>query len=156
MIEIDIPGAAQLHLDHLVLDYNGTLAIDGKLIEGVADHLRRLSHELQIHIITADTFGGAREQLTGIDCKFSIIPLEHQDLEKLDYINQLGAEQAVAIGNGQNDRLMLEVAALGIVVIQREGAVVHAILAADIVMPGIIPALELLQQPLRVKATLRT
>ena len=36
MIEIDIPGYKTLHLEHLVLDYNGTLAVDGVLIDGVA------------------------------------------------------------------------------------------------------------------------
>ena len=35
MIAIDIPGYKKIELAHLVLDYNGTLAIDGKLIDGV-------------------------------------------------------------------------------------------------------------------------
>lgn len=34
MIEINIPGFGSLELDHLVLDYNGTMALDGQLIEG--------------------------------------------------------------------------------------------------------------------------
>ena len=34
MIAINIPGSTSIEARHLVLDFNGTLAIDGKLIEG--------------------------------------------------------------------------------------------------------------------------
>jgi soluble P-type ATPase len=44
---------------------------------------------------------------------------------------------------------------LGIAVIQTEGAAVEALLAADIVLPSILPALDLLTHPLRLIATLR-
>ncbi len=38
MIEINIPGFHHLQLIHLVLDYKGTLAIDGHLIPHVAEN----------------------------------------------------------------------------------------------------------------------
>ena len=57
MIEIEIPGFKKLQLKYLVMDYNGTLAIDGKLIEGVENRLYALADHLEIHVITADTFG---------------------------------------------------------------------------------------------------
>ena len=34
MIEIDIPVRGLLHLEHTVLDVNGTLALDGRLLPG--------------------------------------------------------------------------------------------------------------------------
>ena len=43
MIEIRAPGFGDLHLSHLVCDYNGTLALDGTLLPGVADALRDLA-----------------------------------------------------------------------------------------------------------------
>jgi soluble P-type ATPase len=50
---------------------------------------------------------------------------------------------------------MLKNAALGIVVIQKEGATVKSLENADIVCNNIIDALELLKNPLRIIATLR-
>ena len=35
MIEISIPGYKHLQLKHLVLDYNGTIALDGRLFDAL-------------------------------------------------------------------------------------------------------------------------
>ena len=156
MIEISIPGRGKLQSKYLVLDYNGTLAVDGRLIEGVREYLQQLSNKLEIHVLTADTFGKARSGLTGIDCKLSILPTDHQDIGKRDYVKNLGAESSVCIGNGRNDRLMLKEAALGIAVVQGEGAAAETLLDVDVVCSGIVSALELLSNPLRLVATLRT
>lgn len=155
MIEITIPGHQTLKLSHLVLDYNGTLALDGKLLNGVRERLETLSDRLQIHVVTADTFGNARSHLSGLPCQLVILPVETQDAQKRDYITQLGSETTVCLGNGCNDRLMLKAAALGIAVIEGEGAAVEAILASDIVCPDIGAALDLLENPMRLIATLR-
>ena len=50
---------------------------------------------------------------------------------------------------------MLEAAALGIAVVQRECASADALKAADVIAPDIVAALELLTHPLRLAATLR-
>ena len=62
----------------------------------------------------------------------------------------------MCIGNGRNDRLMLMRAELGIAVILDEGVAVASLQAADIVCQGVVPALELLLNPLRLTATLRS
>ena len=156
MLEIDIPGYKTLQLDHLVLDYNGTLACEGKLLEGVKDRLAVLAKDLNIHVLTADTFGTVRSQLQGVPCQVSILPPGSQDEGKLAYIQGLGPEATVCIGNGRNDRLMLKEASLGIAVALDEGAAVEAIRAADVVCTGIDAALDLLLNPLRLVATLRS
>ena len=156
MIEINIPGHQKLALKHIVLDYNGTIACDGRMIAGVKENLAALADKLQIHILTADTFGKAGSSLEGIKCKLSILSEEAQDTGKLEYVNRLGAEHAVCIGNGRNDRLMLKEAALGVAVILGEGAAAETVMAADIVCTDIVSALELLTHPLRLIATLRT
>jgi soluble P-type ATPase len=156
MLAIEIPGYRTLRLEHLVLDYNGTLACDGELLDGVKERLEALAGTLQIHILTADTFGKARAQLVGIPCELSILPAEDQDRGKLEYIQRLGPETTVCIGNGRNDRLMLQEARLGIAVVQAEGAAVQTVLAADVLSPDILTALELLAYPLRLVATLRS
>lgn len=155
MLTIDIPGYQTLQLDHLVLDFNGTLACDGQLIAGVRQRLERLAEQLQVHIITADTFGGVAAAVADIPCRLSIIPPKAQDQAKLDYLQQLGASRAAAIGNGRNDRLMLAGAGLGIAVMQEEGAASATILAADLVTRDILAALDLLLHPGRLVATLR-
>lgn len=155
MLKIDIPGHKILRLTHLVLDYNGTLACDGQLLEGVGARLEALASRLQIHVLTADTFGSAHAALSGLPCQIFILSPEKQDEGKLNYVNQLGAAQAVCIGNGRNDKLMLQAAALGIAVLQAEGAATPTLLAADIVAPNILAALDLLTHPKRLAATLR-
>jgi len=156
MIQVDIPGYRVLQLTHLVMDYNGTLAVDGELEAGVRAALSALSTHLTIHVVTADTFGLAAEQLKGVPLKLSILPPGHQDVAKRDYVNYLGCAQTVAVGNGRNDRLMLQAAELGMAVVLREGAAAVTLAAADIVCMGIVPALELLSHPLRLTATLRS
>ena len=156
MIEIAIPGYRKLQLRHVVFDYNGTLAVDGELLPGVEEALKGLAKELQIHILTADTFGKVKSRVEGIPCELSILPVENQDTGKLDYVKSLGAEHTVCMGNGRNDRLMLKEASLGIAVILEEGAATETLAAADIVCTGILPALELLNNPLRLTATLRS
>ena len=155
MIEINIPGDRVLQLKHIVLDYNGTIACDGNLIPGVKENLIALTGKLQIHILTADTFGNARRGLEGIKCELSIISPEAQVISKLDYIKRLGAANTVCVGNGRNDQLMLKEAALGIAVILEEGAAVTTLGAADVVCTNILSALELLENPMRLIATLR-
>lgn len=156
MITVELPGTQTLRLEHLVLDYNGTLATDGGLIPHVAERLRVLSDSLAIHVVTGDTFGHAREALGGLPCSLTVLPPKRQARAKLDYVEHLGLQTTVAIGNGANDRLMLHACRLGIAVVQREGAAGQTIAVADVVVPGILDALDLLLHPLRLVATLRT
>jgi len=138
-----------------VLDFNGTLAADGMLLPGVKDQLERLSGVLRLHVLTADTFGSARSALAAVPCEVSILEQERQDVAKRAYVERLGASEVVCIGNGRNDRLMLWSAALGIAVIGKEGAAAAAVTAADVVTAGIVDALDLLQHPRRLLASLR-
>ena len=113
MEPIDIPGHGPLPLRHLVLDYNGTLALDGNLVPGVAERLTELAAApgaLRVHVITADTFGQVRQQLAGLPCACQVIGPGHQDQAKLEYVRALGAPTVAAVGNGRNDRLMLDAA----------------------------------------------
>lgn len=156
MIAIDIPGFGQLRLEHLVLDYNGTLAADGLLLPGVADALRVLAAAVQIHVVTADTFGLAAQQLAGLPVRLVIAPQTSQAEAKLVFVTGLGADGVVAIGNGRNDRKMLEAATLGIALVQREGGAAQALASADVAALNILDALELLRHPKRLVATLRS
>ncbi len=156
MIEVSIPGHKNLCLEYLVLDYNGTLAFDGQPLAGVKKAMRILAERLQIHVVTADTFGKAKRELEGVPCRLSILSSENQDTAKSQYVRALGPKSSVCIGNGRNDKQMLKEAALGIAVVQEEATAVETLLAADIVCPSVICALELLVNPKRLVATLRS
>jgi soluble P-type ATPase len=155
MISIEIPNKSSFTAEHLVLDYNGTLAVDGVLYNGLSEQLNNLAKYIRIHVITADTFGKVRENLKSTDCEISILRTDNQAWQKLEFINNLGKNKVIAIGNGENDSLMLKAAALGIVLIQEEGASVKTLLNADIVCKSIHHALDLLLNPQRIAATLR-
>ena len=155
MLEIAIPGSDTLQLDYLVADFNGTLACDGVLLPDARGALCRLAEKLAIHVVTADTFGCARKALVGIPCELVVLTADGQDTAKLHYVENLNASRCVCIGNGRNDRLMLAAAALGIAVIQGEGAALETLLAAKVAVPDINTALGLLLNPQRLVATLR-
>ena len=155
MIEIQVPGAPLLRLEHLVMDYNGTLACDGHVVPGVKALLQALQERIALHVVTADTFGRVREGLRGLNCELAILPPGNQDVGKLEVITRLGRQATVCVGNGRNDRLMLKEAALGIAVMLEEGIAAEALLAADLVCRDILSALALLLHPLRLVATLR-
>jgi soluble P-type ATPase len=156
MLTFNIPGHGPLNLSHLILDYNGTIACDGHILPGVKERLADLSTSLSIHVLTADTFGSVRKALSGIVCRVEVISQKDQAEAKLEYVQRLGLENCVCMGNGRNDKLMLKNAALGVAVVQAEGGAVDAVLAADIVVTDILNALDLLRHPLRLTATLRS
>ena len=145
-----------MQIEHLVLDYNGTLACDGDLVVGVKSRLNDLAKEVGVHVVTADTFGKVRAALEGVHSELVVLDSLQQAESKLAYVEKLGSDRTVAIGNGRNDRLMVKAAALGIVVIGGEGAAIETLMAADIIVPDAVAALELLRHPLRLVATLRT
>jgi soluble P-type ATPase len=155
-VQLEIPGFGALRLEHLVLDYNGTLAIDGRLIPGVKARLARIARSLRVHVITADTFGKARSSLRGVECSLEILKRGGEDHAKAALVRRLGPSRVACIGNGRNDRLMLRGAALGIATIQREGAAAETLRAADVVVHDIRDALDLLIRPRRLIATLRS
>ena len=155
MLEIDIPGYGELRLRFLVADYNGTLACDGTLLPEVINLLRTLARDLEVHVVTADTFGAAAENVRMLPVKLATLPPEGQDQEKANYIRGLGVQSAVCLGNGRNDLLMLKEAALGICIMEAEGACVQTLQAADIVCRSAPDALRLLLNPKRLIATLR-
>lgn len=155
MIHIDIPGFKNLSLSHLVMDYNGTIACDGELIPELRDILSKLSDSILLHIITADTHGSVKEKIGEISCDLKIINPENQDREKLVYIQKLGCEKVVAVGNGRNDVLMLEHASLGIGIIHSEGCSSRIVSASDVLCSSPVDALNLLVRPSRLIASLR-
>jgi soluble P-type ATPase len=145
MIRIEIPGSGFIELEHFVTDFSGTLSEDGILLTGVKEKLNGLSKMLMIHILTSDTFGRAMEELKG----------EDHVTQKKKYVIDLGPDRVVALGNGNNDALMLKAARLGISVCLKEGCSKDALDASEIFVKSPIDAIDLLLEPKRLIATLR-
>jgi len=157
MISCQIPGRDTLEIFHLVCDVNGTLTQDGILMRGVAATFEKLKDHVSIHLVSADTYGRLSElesALAGSVHKFIRLTAGSEAEQKLEYLEALEGGVA-AIGQGTNDRLMIKEADLGICVMSPEGSAVETLLNADIVVPDILTALELLLNPTRLKATLR-
>lgn len=152
MRSIDLRGGESFELEHLVLDLNGTLSDRGELIEGVEDRLGLLMHDLQLHLVTADTFGTAERLARRLAITVTTI---RDGAEKAAYVERLGADRVAAIGNGRNDEAMLRLARLAIAIVGPEGAATPALLAADVVCRSITDALDLLLDEQAIAATLR-
>lgn len=155
MITITIPGRGNYSLSNLVLDLNGTIALDGELIEGVEDRLRRLDRLLKLFVVSADTFGSASSLGKKLKAEIHLVKKGEEAAQKLELVEKLGRHKTICIGNGANDTAMLTEAAIGIGIIGREGASVTAITGADVVVTDINTALELLINTDRLVATLR-
>jgi soluble P-type ATPase len=151
-IDLEIQGGIIRRFTDLVLDYTGTLSLDGVLLPGVAERLAGIAAGLRITIMTADTFGKAAEQTKDLPVDFRII---RTGTEKADAVLVMGGEKVIAIGNGRNDVPMMSRAGLRIAIIGPEGASAELVRVADVVVCDIRDALDLIINPLRLKATLR-
>jgi len=155
MIELNIPGRGTIKLEHFVSDVNGTLALDGQLHDGIARFLAAIGDRLHIHLLTADTHGKQHIIDHQLNLKAVRIRNENEADQKALYVNDLGPEGVIAIGQGANDASMLKSAQIGIAILSTEGLASEALFAADIFVPDIFTALELIEKPLRLVAPLR-
>ena len=155
MIRCSVPRYGELHLEHCVSDFSGTLSEDGRLLPGVRERFDLLAGLVQIHVLTADTHGRAGRELEGLPCLVRFLASENHALEKQLYVEGLRAEGVCAIGNGNNDVGMLRAARVGVAVCLAEGCSTEAAAAADILVRSPLDALDLLITTNRLIATLR-
>ena len=142
-------------IEHLVLDYNGTVAEDGQLIDGVEERMRSLKELVDIHVLTADTYGTVRAQCDPIGVHVETFPRAGAAECKLEIVQRLGSH-VMCVGNGFNDVLMFDAADLSVAVLEKEGTYAGLIAHADIVTRSIVDAFDLLIRTDRMRATLRT
>jgi soluble P-type ATPase len=154
-----MPCGVFYDLFNIILDLNGTITVDGSFVDGVVERLKEISEIMDVYVVTADT-GQTLDQLTDQlveDCGIKIHNLEsgRGDMQKLAFLEKLGSDKTVAIGNGCNDALMLREAKLGLCVIGKEGASINALMASNAVFFSICDALDIFLKPKRMIATLR-
>jgi soluble P-type ATPase len=157
MILLNIPGYKSIEVKNVVFDFNGTIAEDGILIEGIKERIKELSNRnVNIVILTADPFGTEREQCMGLPVKIETFYKENVSEEKKKIVEKLGYGATVSIGNGRNDLEMFKSSIISIAAIGKEGCFAKALFGADIVVSNIMDAIELLLNNNRIRATMRT
>ena len=155
MLTINIPGREAFPISHLVLDYNGTIALDGEIIPGIKEKLDKLCADLEICVITADTHGTAAKKCEGLPLQVLTFPTTEVGKIKAEEVRRRTGGVA-CIGNGFNDILMSDAADLSICVMGTEGCCSALMAHTDITVTSILDALDLLLIPGRLRATLRT
>jgi len=154
MITIQRPGQEPLEVEFILLDFEGTLASDRRVHPKAKDKINLLSKRTKIYILTKEEKEQVTEVLRKVRAEIFHFAEEDASNGKLNLLRQLGANKAVAIGNGRDDASMIKEAAFGICVISREGTSAETIQKADVVVSNILDALDFLLKPLRQKATL--
>jgi len=155
MILYEIPGRKDIKIENIVFDYNGTIAVNGKLANGVSQLINILSKYANIYILTADTYGTVEKECMDIEGKVLTFPLGNAGDFKREIVKNLGGEKTLCVGNGYNDILMFEESALSIGIIEAEGASGKLLTKADIVARDIIDGINIILNNNMVKATLR-
>jgi len=139
----------------IILKSNPAAEQRGIISNGVKEKIKPLTEKVKIYVLTADTQGTASEEIQNMKAELIKIIGEDSKRGKLEFLCSLKPEITVAIGNGNNDQLILKEAALGIAVLGEEGMSVLAMKNADIIVKNISDALDLFLRPKRLIATLR-
>lgn len=152
---IDIPGYKKLDLDYLILDYNGTIAIDGLVPEDMRERFKKLAEKFKIYVVTADTHGNAKAECSALPVEIRTFPSADAAYAKKEIVEKLGAERCVCVGNGRNDVLMCRIAGLSVAVMDVEGMYGGLAAEADICVRSMQEGMDLLMSEKRLIATLR-
>lgn len=155
MIEVDIPGRKKLLIENIVFDYNGTIAVDGILPEDIKESLMKIRENLNVYIITADTYGNVVNQCKELPIEVETFTEGNATVYKRKFVEKIGAEYTIAVGNGFNDAEMFKVSALSVAVIGEEGCCTGALINSHIVVKDIRDVFSMIMKRDRMRATLR-
>ena len=153
----DIPNYGKIHIKNILFDVNGTIQFDGRIPTKVKKRIKRLKNYYNIFLISADTRGNLNQIALNLGVKsIKISPSELLEAEtKNNELIKLGREETVAIGNGNNDFMMLKNAILSIAILGKEGLSSNTLMNSDLVFSNCIDAINFLMDEKKVIATLR-
>ncbi|MFO7887381.1 MAG: haloacid dehalogenase [Eubacteriales bacterium] len=155
MIKLEIPGYGDVKIENILLDYNGTIASEGKLIPDLKSIMEKLSKKVKIFVLTADTFGTVEEEIKDLPIEIIKIKKENERQQKEEALKKLGPKNTISYGNGNNDKLMIKESIIGICIMGDEGCSRETLEEADLVINSIEKGLLLLLDKNKLKATLR-
>ena len=153
----DIPNYGKIHIKNILFDVNGTIQFDGRIPTKVKKRIKRLKNYYNIFLISADTRGNLNQIALNLGVKsIKISPSELLEAEtKNNELIKLGREETVAIGNGNNDFMMLKNAILSIAILGKEGLSSNTLMNSELVFSNCIDAINFLMDEKKVIATLR-
>ena len=152
-MKIIIPNSETIELKTLILDLNGTLTVNSHLVDGVSEKIEQLKHKgLKIVLFSGDTRGNA--QNIANELGIELIKTSTGE-EKKEEALKLDPNTCVAIGNGLIDALLFKTVKLSIATLQAEGVHTQAFLEADIIVPSVLSAFDLLLDTDSLVATVR-
>lgn len=154
MILLQRPGQPNIEIECLLIDYEGSLAIDGRVHPKAKDKINLLSKRVKIYILVKGEKEKVEERLKNVKAEVLFLQEGQATLAKLELLKRVGSERTVAIGNGMDDVPLFEKAGFSIGVIGKEGASGEALKKADLVVTDVLNGLDFLLRPLRQKATL--
>ncbi len=154
MIRIERPELSPVEIEFVLIDFEGTLAIDRRVHPKAKDKINLLSKRAKIYVLTKEKKELIEERLRKVKAEIVYLSESGSSQRKLDLLRQLGPARCVAIGNGAGDAAMIKEAGIGISIIGKEGSAGEAVRNSDLVFIDILDALDFLLKPLRQKATL--
>ena len=154
MISIQRPGMENLDIHFVLIDFEGTLAMDGRVHPKAKDKVNLLSKRATLYILTKSNREKVEETLRKMKVEILYVTEGDSSQQKLKVLQRLGPHQTAVIGNGLDDVRIMEQAGLGMCVIGKEGSSAEAVAKADLVVTNVLDALDFLLKPLRQRATL--
>ncbi len=152
---IKIPGRENIHIENIIFDYNGTIAINGKIKESIKESVKKLTTLYKVYVLTADTYKTAEKECKEIGIILKTFPRENAGEFKKNILLEVGKTTTICVGNGFNDIKMCKESILSIGVIEEEGMCSKLFLHTDIVVKSIESALNILLDKNKIIATLR-
>ncbi len=154
-MNLKIPNFKDLEIENIVFDYNGTLAKDGLITQKTAKLLFEICEKYKVFVVTADTFGNAKEELKDFGLELVVLKSKNHMNEKALFVEKLNKNKTISVGNGNNDAKMLKTAIISIAIIGEEGCSKEALISSDIICKDINDAMGMFLNPKRLIATLR-
>ncbi len=146
-------GVGEINLDTIILDLNGTLAVGGKIVDGVIPRIKKLQeYGYKIMLFTGDQRGTAPEQARDMDID---VVITKDTIEKSNAAKKYNPSTTVAIGNARIDIGTFENAKVRIATLQKEGIHAGILGHVDMIVPSINDALDLLIDVDAFNATMR-
>ena len=158
MKEFIIPNYGKITIKNIIFDINGTIQFKGQISNDLVKKIEELKKVYKIYLVSADTRGNLKELAEKLNVSYiKINPVENSEAEEKNReLIRLGKDVTVAIGNGNNDTLMLKNAILGITILGSEGATIKSILNSEVIVPDPISAINLLLDEKIMIGTLRS
>lgn len=142
-----------MEINTIVLDLNGTLAVQGKIVNGAKERLRKVNDlGIRVLLFTGDARGNANSFCSELGIEFKKAGSQR---EKEQFFLELDTKKTAAIGNARIDNGNFKHAKLSIATLQAEGIHTGILKHVDIIVLSINDALDLFLDVDTMKATMR-